>query len=67
MNLTSYLVDVASDYTVHIILTSYLVGVAYDYTVYLMNIIHFEDLRKIGLHWLKRPMQYGTIFKRCSH
>ena len=37
MTLTSYLVGVASDYSVHMILTSYLVGVAYDHTVY-----HFE-------------------------
>ena len=37
MTLTSYLVGVVFDYTVHVILTGYLVGVAYDYTVY-----HFE-------------------------
>ena len=38
MTLTRYLVGVAYDYTVCVILTSYLVGVAYDYTVY-----HFEN------------------------
>ena len=37
MILTTYLVGVASNYTVHMIFTSYEVGVAYDYTVY-----HFE-------------------------
>ena len=36
-DLISYLMGVASDYTVHMILTSYLVGVAYDHTFY-----HFE-------------------------
>ena len=50
MTLASYLVGVAFDYTVHVILTSYLVGVAYIYTVYHLNVTTPPSSGKLVLH-----------------
>ena len=53
MTLTSYLLGLASDYTVHMILTDYLAGVAYYYTVH-----HFECYNSLSI-----PLNAGDVIK----